>query len=105
MHNVLRTEDPGLTRHFTPSAKQHHGWDTLNAEAGRNRLFLLVFALARRTCGSGILVSCSYAGAIIRQGPHHGAQKSTTSGMSLRAACMSKSATVSTFGCPVNSRS
>ena len=28
--------------------------------------------------------ACSYAGAIIRQGPHHGAQKSTTSGRSLR---------------------
>ncbi len=41
LHNVLRAEGPGLMRHFTPSAKQHHGWDTLNAEAGPQRLFPL----------------------------------------------------------------
>lgn len=41
LHDVLRTERPGLPRHFTPSAKQHQGRDTLNAEAGPKRLFLL----------------------------------------------------------------
>ena len=64
-----------------------------------------VFILARRTCGSRALAACSYAGAIIRQGPHHGAQKSTTIGMSLRVTCRSKSAVVSAMGCPSNSGS
>ena len=103
LHDVLRAECPGLPRHFTPSAKQHQGRDTLNTEPGPKSLFRLRVHLARRTCGSRILAACSYAGAIIRQGPHHGAQKSTTSGMSLRVACMSKSLAVNAIGCPVNS--
>ena len=43
-----------------------------------------VSSLARRTCGSSMPAACAKAGAIVRQGPHHGAQKSTSTGMSLR---------------------
>ena len=38
LHDVLRAKGPGLTRHFASSAKQHHGRNTLNAEAGPKRL-------------------------------------------------------------------
>ena len=41
LYDVLRAECPGLPRHFTPSAKQHQGRDTLNTEPGPKRLFLL----------------------------------------------------------------
>jgi hypothetical protein len=38
-----------------------------------------------------------------RQGPHHGAQKSTSTGIWLRATCFSKRAPDSSSGAPVNS--
>ena len=43
-----------------------------------------VSSLARRSCGSSMPAACAKAGAIVRQGPHHGAQKSTSTGISLR---------------------
>jgi hypothetical protein len=39
----------------------------------------------------------------MRQGPHHGAQKSTRTGMSLRVMCFSKLSVLSSTGCAVNS--
>jgi hypothetical protein len=41
----------------------------------------------------------SYSGAIMRQGPHHGAQKSTTTGMSLFAICAFSPAVDKAEGC------
>src|ERR1700728_457771 len=59
--------------------------------------------LAKRARGSSSLAALSKIGAIVRHGPHHGAQKSTISGMSLRSTCLSKVFDVSTIGSPVNS--
>ena len=47
LHDVLRAKGPGLTRHFASSAKQHHGRDTLNAEAGPKRLLRLCVHLGQ----------------------------------------------------------
>lgn len=40
LHDVLRAKCPGLPRHFTPPANYHNSRDTLNTEAGCQRLFL-----------------------------------------------------------------
>jgi hypothetical protein len=61
-----------------------------------------VFTLARRMCGSSIPAAWAKAGAIILQGPHQGAQKSTSMGMSLRSRCLVKVTAVSSTGWPVN---
>src|ERR1700733_9566684 len=58
--------------------------------------------LAKRARGSSSFAALSKIGAIVRHGPHHGAQKSTISGMSLRSTCLSKVFAVSTIGSPVN---
>ena len=47
--------------------------------------------------------ACSKAGAIMRQGPHHGAQKSTTTGRSVLPTTASKLASVSSTGSPASS--
>jgi len=62
-----------------------------------------VSSLARRTCGSSMLAACAKAGAIVRQGPHQGAQKSTSTGTSLRPTWRSKVAPVSAIGVPSKS--
>ena len=62
-----------------------------------------VSTLPRRMPGSSRDAACSNCGAIVLQGPHQGAQKSTSSGMSLRASWRSKLALVSATGLPVNS--
>src|SRR5574343_1408805 len=62
-----------------------------------------VSTLTSRACGSRSLAACSKVGAIIRQGPHHGAQKSTTTGRSLRVMWRSKWVLPSSSGSPVNS--
>ena len=49
-----------------------------------------VLTLAKRTLGSSWPAAFSNCGAMALQGPHHGAQKSTSSGMSLLAAWVSK---------------
>ncbi len=64
-----------------------------------------VFNLANRTRGSSCAVAVLKCGAIILQGPHQGAQKSTTSGKSLRFRCLSNVWSLSSIGWPVNSRS
>lgn len=61
-----------------------------------------VFTLASRTWGSSVLAACSKAGAMIKHGPHQGAQKSTTTGMSFRVTWVSKVAFVNVIGCPTN---
>ncbi len=58
-----------------------------------------VLSLARRTFGASRAAACSYAGAIIRHGPHQGAQKSTTNGRSFPATWRSKVARVTSNGC------
>src|SRR3569832_2235122 len=47
-----------------------------------------VSSLASRSRGSNCAAACSKAGSIILQGPHHAAQKSTSTGMSLRVTCL-----------------
>jgi hypothetical protein len=59
--------------------------------------------LANLTFGSSRAAARSKCGAITWQGPHHGAQKSTSSGSSLRSAWALKWSTPSTSGCAVNS--
>ena len=49
--------------------------------------FSSVLTFTSRTRGSSSRAAASKAGAIIRQGPHQGAQKSTRSGTSLRPRC------------------
>ena len=49
-----------------------------------------VFSFARRIPGSSSAAACSKAGAIILHGPHHGAQKSTTTGISFLPMCLEK---------------
>jgi hypothetical protein len=49
------------------------------------------------------LAAWSKMGAIARHGPHHGAQKSTISGMSLRSTCLSNVVDVNAIGSPVKS--
>src|SRR6266508_2145548 len=61
-----------------------------------------VSSLAKRMMGSSSAAARSKCGAIDRHGPHHSAQKSTTTGMSLRAICLSKFAAVSSTGCRLN---
>jgi hypothetical protein len=51
--------------------------------------------LISRTSGSSSVAAFSKIGAIARQGPHQDAQKSTSSGMSLCFACLSKRAALS----------
>ena len=62
-----------------------------------------VLTFTSRTCGSSCTAACSKAGAIMRQGPHHGAQKSTSTGIWLRAMWRSNPASSSASGAPVNS--
>jgi hypothetical protein len=62
-----------------------------------------VLTFTSRTCGSSWAAACSKAGAIMRQGPHHGAQKSTSTGIWLRAMWRSNPASSSASGAPVNS--
>lgn len=67
--------------------------------------FSSVLTFASRTLGSSSAAACSKNGAIILQGPHQGAQKSTTKGTSLRVSCRSKVWSVSVMGCPVKNGS
>jgi hypothetical protein len=64
-----------------------------------------VLSFASLIAGSNALAACSNAGAIMRHGPHHGAQKSTTIGRSDRAMWASKLSSSSETGLPVNSGS
>jgi hypothetical protein len=51
--------------------------------------------------GSSCAAACSYAGAIILQGPHQGAQKSTSNGISSRSMCFLKLGAETSSGWPV----
>jgi len=62
-----------------------------------------VSSFASRTCGVSRAAACSQAGAMARQGPHHGAQKSTATGRSLDPTCRSKLAPSSAIGWPAKS--
>jgi hypothetical protein len=57
-----------------------------------------VSTLAKRTCGMRRAAS-SKCGAIVRQGPHQGAQKSTSTGTSLRPTKVGSTASSSGAGC------
>ncbi|MNV53422.1 hypothetical protein D3C71_1455680 [compost metagenome] len=61
-----------------------------------------VLSLASRTRGSSSRAACAKAGAIWRQGPHQGAQKSTSTGMWLRATWRSNESPSSSSGTPAN---
>src|SRR5690554_348844 len=60
-----------------------------------------VLTLARRTCGSNWAAAFSNTGANCLQGPHQGAQKSTTSGRSA-CTCLSKLLALSSTGRATN---
>jgi hypothetical protein len=62
-----------------------------------------VSSFARRTPGSSSAAACSNAGAIILHGPHHGAQKSTTTGISFLLICLEKLSDRSSSGWAENS--
>jgi hypothetical protein len=62
-----------------------------------------VSSFATRTRGSRIFAACAYAGAIERHGPHHGAQKSTSTGMSFPSMWVLKRASSSSTGVPAKS--
>jgi hypothetical protein len=55
------------------------------------RWFSSVLSLAKRTFPSYSVASCSTTGAMARHGPHHGAQKSTSTGCSALSTLASKS--------------
>ena len=61
-----------------------------------------VSTLPKRSCGSTFAAAAAKAGAIWRHGPHHPAQKSIRSGMSLEVACFSKFAAFNSTGSPWN---
>ena len=61
-----------------------------------------VFTFASRILGSSWCAACWNCGAIILHGPHHGAQKSTSSGRSLRSTWRENVAVVNSMGSPVN---
>src|ERR1700693_3935418 len=62
-----------------------------------------VFTVAKRTLARSCAAACSNAGAMPRHGPHQGAQKSTSTGKSLRAMKASNTASVRATGVPSNS--
>ena len=69
--------------------ERDQGRDAADAEAGGDRRSSSTLTLAKRARGSSSFAARSKIGAIARHGPHHGAQKSTISGMSLRSTCLS----------------
>lgn len=62
-----------------------------------------VSTLPKRTCGSSFCAAAANAGAMVRHGPHQGAQKSTSNGRADRSAWRLKLASVRTTGAPENS--
>ncbi|KLD75110.1 hypothetical protein Y886_28865 [Xanthomonas hyacinthi DSM 19077] len=60
-------------------------------------------SLPRRMRGSNCAAAASNCGAMVRHGPHHGAQKSTSSGMSLGSAQAAKVSAFNASGAPTNS--
>jgi hypothetical protein len=64
-----------------------------------------VLSFASCTPGSSTPAASSKAGAIMRHGPHQGAQKSTTMGRSDLVTCRSKLSSFNGTGFPVNSAS
>src|SRR5882724_10001232 len=61
-----------------------------------------VLTFTRRALGSSSAAASENCGAIMRQGPHQGAQKSTTTGTSLRSMCLWKLARVNSITWLVN---
>jgi hypothetical protein len=59
-------------------------------------------SLIKRARGSIAAAAFSNSGAIARQGPHHGAQTSTTTGTVLLATCRSKISPTTSAGFPEN---
>jgi hypothetical protein len=59
---------------------------------------LSVFSFAKRAFSANEAALSSNAGAIILHGPHHDAQKSTTTGISLFATWLSKDASSRSIG-------
>ena len=91
----------GLALYFLSIHKQHQRGNAADMALAQ-RGFGLVLILAKRTCGSAA-AAWAKAGAIIWQGPHHGAQKSTNTGISLRRRWRSALSTVSSRGWPLSS--
>ena len=76
-----RSIAPGLPRDFASILERDQRRYAADADSERRSpVRASVSSLASRTPGASRAAACSNAGAIIRQGPHHGAQKSTTSG-------------------------
>ena len=68
---------------LTAAMEEDHRRDRLDAELASKLRHRLGVDFASRTRGSSCRAAASNAGAIIRQGPHQGAQKSTSTGSSL----------------------
>ncbi len=64
-----------------------------------DRGFSSVSTFAKMTRFASFTAASVKAGAIVRQGPHQGAQKSTRMGSSVRAMNFEKLASVNTTGC------
>lgn len=75
----------------------------LNGKAAEG--FDCVSNFANSTRVESCAAASANAGAIIRQGPHHGAQKSTSMGSSVRAMNFANVTSVSTTGCAGRSSS
>ncbi len=85
----------GLPRDLAAVPERDQRRYAADAEARRDvRLAPRCRAWRAALRGASCAAACSYAGAIIRHGPHQGAQKSTTSGRSLPATWRSKLAAV-----------
>jgi hypothetical protein len=80
----LRIQCAGFLGNDLAIPKQHQGWDALDVvAAGQHRLHVSV-DFQKRIAGSSSEATRSYTGAIALHGPHHCAQKSTSTGMSFR---------------------
>ena len=85
----------GLPRELTAAMEEDHRRDCLDAEPAAKLRYASVSTFASRARGSSCRAAASNAGAIIRQGPHQGAQKSTSMGISLFSECRRKRSALS----------
>ena len=90
--DTRRLHGAALARHLAAVAEEDHGGDGLHAVARAEPLRRLRIDLGERTLGSSRSAAFSNSGAIIRHGPHQGAQKSTSTGTPLFSICLWKRA-------------
>ena len=97
------THRPRLARNLPAISENNHAWVSIEWQyCAAIACSASVSSFARRTPGSSSAAACSKAGAIILHGPHHGAQKSTTTGISFLPMCLEKLSARNSSGRAVN---